>query len=97
MAYSEIKDDCIICLTDEPDIIRYDAPCECKPYIHPQCINMWFAHNPNICPICKQDYERIGAPPLMTLINRMPIYSNLYLITLMVILFSLFVYLEYFL
>jgi E3 ubiquitin-protein ligase DOA10 len=96
MSYSELNESCIICLSEEPAVIKYDAPCECKPYIHGDCLAEWFVINPNICPICKKNYE--GAT--MQIMNRTYVLSscsNVSLIILMIILFSLFIYLEYFL
>jgi hypothetical protein len=56
----KIKYDCIICLLDKPKTKKHDAPCECKPQLHQKCLNIWYLHNPNECPICRINYEDIG-------------------------------------
>jgi hypothetical protein len=48
---------CIFCLSDHTIIQKYDAPCDCKPYIHISCLEQWFEINPNECPICRINYE----------------------------------------
>ena len=102
MSYSELKDECIICLSDIPDVIKYDAPCECKPYIHDDCRNQWFNVNPNTCPICKINYEGVGMPQNylvnLTVADRInsEIVKRQRLLALMILLFSMFVYFEYF-
>jgi hypothetical protein len=94
MAYAELSGDCIICLSNIPDVIKYDAPCECKPYIHTECLSQWFVVNPNTCPICKTNYEGYWAGS--DLVLRAP-KNHICLVLLMAVLFSLFIYLEYFL
>jgi len=68
----KIKYDCIICLLDKPKTKKHDAPCECKPYLHQKCLNIWYLHNPNECPICRINYEDIGV------IAEVPIYNERY-------------------
>ena len=96
MTYSELKDSCIICLSEEPAVIKYDAPCECKPYIHGDCLGEWFDVNPNVCPICKKNYEGVVRQVTIPR-NGLNTVTNFCLILSMIVLFSLFVYLEYFL
>lgn len=55
-------DKCIICLSEEPILQKYDAPCECKPYVHQICLEQWFLVNSNECPICRVNYEYFYAP-----------------------------------
>jgi hypothetical protein len=55
-----MKINCIICLLDKPKTKKHDAPCECKPHLHQKCLNIWYLHNPNECPICRINYEDIG-------------------------------------
>jgi hypothetical protein len=90
MTYTELKDECIICLSDSPAVIKYDAPCDCKPYIHDTCRNDWFQVNPNTCPICKTNYEG-----LLTEVRRIPQINSCFLLCLMTVLFSAFIYFEY--
>lgn len=96
MTYSELKESCIICLSEEPDVIKYDAPCDCKPFIHSDCLGEWFYVNPNTCPICKKNYEgrllseETFRPAIFS------IWQNWCLLFVMTVLFGLFVYLEYF-
>lgn len=92
MAYAELTGDCIICLSDIPDVIKYDAPCECKPYIHTECLSQWFVVNPNICPICKTNYEGSDLADVVVRHGA----KNIYLLFLVAVLFSLFIYLVYF-
>jgi hypothetical protein len=92
MTYTEINDECIICLSDTPEVMKYDAPCECKPFIHNTCLNDWFQVNPNTCPICKTNYEGLAEG----IINPLRPHINSYcLLILMAVLFSIFVYCEY--
>jgi hypothetical protein len=51
---------CIFCLCETPDTKRYDAPCDCKPFVHQHCLNSWFINSPNECPICRINYEDLG-------------------------------------
>ena len=54
------KKSCIICLIDICRPKKHDSPCECKPYLHQRCVNMWYKNFPNECPICRINYEDIG-------------------------------------
>ena len=61
---------CMFCLCDTPPTIKYDGPCECKPYLHKRCLVTWFKKTPNECPLCRKDYdplseveEELIAPP----------------------------------
>jgi len=93
MTYAEINDECIICLSGSPTVIKYDAPCECKPFIHNTCLDLWFQVNPNTCPICKTNYEGLATDIVIlprTRINTCLIFS------LMLGFFSIFIYCEYF-
>jgi E3 ubiquitin-protein ligase DOA10 len=54
---------CFICLVDLSRPKKTDLPCSCKPYLHQRCLNKWFKHNINECPICRVDYEEYGSPP----------------------------------
>ena len=93
MTYTEINDECIICLSDTPEVIKYDAPCDCKPFIHSSCRDDWFQINPNTCPICKTNYEGLAEG----LINPLrPQINNCILPSLMLLFFSVFIYCEYF-
>jgi hypothetical protein len=49
-------DDCIICLTNNPECIKFKGACKCSPLIHQVCLDKWFATNPLMCPICKKKY-----------------------------------------
>lgn len=92
MTYTEINDECIICLSDIPEVIKYNGPCECKPFIHNTCRDDWFQVNPNTCPICKTNYEGLAAD----LGNRsIPVRNDCFLLILLVVLFSIFIYCEY--
>ena len=51
---------CLFCLSDTPRTKRNYAPCECKPNLHQRCLNKWYYNNPNECPICRVNYERLG-------------------------------------
>ena len=85
MAYIELDNECIICLSDSPAVIKYDEQCDCKPYIHTSCRDKWFSMYPNTCPICKKIYEE-------------PLKIHLYLLAILsIILIVLFIYLEFFL
>ena len=92
MTYTEIKDECIICLEGSPKVIKYEGPCDCKPFIHDTCRNQWFLINPNTCPICNTNYEGLAEG----LINPIrPQVNNCLLISLTTVLFSVFIYCEY--
>ena len=54
------KKSCLICLIDISRPKKHDSPCECKPYLHQRCVNMWYKNFPNECPICRINYEDIG-------------------------------------
>jgi len=86
MAFVELKDECIICLSDTPDVIKYDEQCDCKPYIHTSCRDKWFTTHPSTCPICKQVYKEEVFDPCFYL-----------LLVLSMLLISLFICIEYFL
>ena len=98
MNYNELKDECIICLSDTPDVVKYDAPCECEPYIHNNCLEQWFNANPNICPICKINYEGLGTIQNLELAQRLNTdNANMQrLFILMMLFFSMFIYFEFF-
>ena len=55
------KISCFICLVDLSKPKKANLPCLCKPYLHQKCLNMWFKHNINECPICRVDYEEYGS------------------------------------
>jgi hypothetical protein len=48
---------CMFCLCETPNIVQYDGPCPCKPYLHLQCLESWFINTPNECPLCRTDYD----------------------------------------
>jgi len=98
MSYSELKDECIICLSDTPDVEKYDAACECKPFIHEECRNQWFTINPNTCPICKINYEGNGNVQNLELAQRLNTDNAKMqrLFILMMLFFSMFIYFEFF-
>lgn len=98
MSYIELTDECIICLSDIPNVVRYDAPCECKPYIHSECLSQWFTINPNICPICKINYEGFGNSQNLEYSARInsEILRMQRLFILMLLFFGMFFYFEYF-
>ena len=52
-------DDCIICLTNTPECIKFKGACKCSTLIHQVCLDKWFAANPLMCPICKKKYTVI--------------------------------------
>jgi hypothetical protein len=51
---------CMFCLCETPLPIKYDGPCECKPYLHKRCLTTWFKKTPNECPLCRKDYDPIS-------------------------------------
>ena len=59
------KISCFICLMDIYRPKKAELPCECKPYLHQRCLNLWFKHNENKCPICRIDYEDYGEEPIV--------------------------------
>ena len=59
------KISCFICLMDIYRPKKAELPCECKPYLHQRCLNLWFKHNENKCPICRIDYEDYGIDPIV--------------------------------
>jgi len=52
--------DCLFCLLDKPKTKKHITPCECRPYLHQRCVNIWYMNTPNECPICRINYEDIG-------------------------------------
>jgi len=57
-------DDCIICLTNNPECIKFKGACKCSPLIHQVCLDKWFATNPLMCPICKKKYTDTKSRPI---------------------------------
>ena len=55
--------DCIICLTNTPECIKFKGSCKCSPLIHQVCLDKWLSTNPLMCPICKKKYTVIGSEP----------------------------------
>lgn len=51
---------CMFCLCDTPPTIKYDGPCDCKPYVHKRCLTTWFKKTPNECPLCRKDYDPLS-------------------------------------
>lgn len=57
-----IPNNCIICLNNNPIIIQFNGSCNCKPYIHNQCLNQWLTNNNLTCPICRKKYKPPNDP-----------------------------------
>jgi len=51
--------DCIICLTNNPECIKFKGSCKCSPLIHQACLDKWLSTNQLMCPICKKKYTTI--------------------------------------
>ena len=60
----DIKE-CIICLQNNNQIIKYSSNCECNPYVHKECLDEWYKVYPNMCPICRNQ----NSPNNLIIIN----------------------------
>ncbi len=52
-----VINNCIICLNNNPIIIQFNGSCNCKPFIHSNCLNEWLEKNNLTCPICRKKYK----------------------------------------
>jgi len=70
------KNACMFCLCETPRTIKYDGPCECKPYVHKRCLTTWFKKTPNECPLCRRDYDPLSEAEEMPLIVAGPVIER---------------------
>lgn len=50
---NSLEEECIICLQNNNEIIKYSGVCQCNPFIHKECLDEWYKIYPNMCPICR--------------------------------------------
>jgi len=50
---NSFEEECIICLENNNEIIKYSGICQCNPFIHKECLDEWYKLYPNMCPICR--------------------------------------------
>jgi len=70
--YIKEEDDmkeCIICLQNNNQTIKYSGLCQCNPFVHKECLDEWYKVYPNLCPICRNQNN----PNNLIIINR---YTN---------------------
>jgi len=47
---------CIICLSKDKPLEKFQGSCKCRPDVHIKCIDTWLTTNGRTCPICRQKY-----------------------------------------
>ena len=50
---NSLEEECIICLQNNNEIIKYSGVCQCNPFVHKECLDEWYKIYPNMCPICR--------------------------------------------
>jgi len=49
------KNNCIICLQIDNNIIKHEGLCKCNFYVHSKCLEEWYSNNPTKCIICRKE------------------------------------------
>ena len=104
LGYMSDKNACMFCLCEKPLPVKYDGPCNCKPYVHLRCLTTWFKATPNECPLCRKDYDPVSeeeeeeepeVPQQIVVLNRRSYFSidhydekTKYLFCLIILLYS---------
>ena len=57
---TQLYNNCIICLTNDQNVIKYKGTCQCNIYVHQKCIEEWNnselnKNKPIKCMICKKE------------------------------------------
>jgi hypothetical protein len=48
------KNNCIICLQIDNNIIKHEGTCNCNFYVHTKCLDEWYSNKPKKCIICRK-------------------------------------------